>query len=38
LRGVIRPPLLPKLAVGVGQSFAALDKPQPEFLLAPGML
>ncbi|AUL54970.1 hypothetical protein BHT10_02895 [Burkholderia pseudomallei] len=38
LRGVIRPPLSARLAVGVGQSFAALDRPHPELALAPGML
>ncbi|WP_259646497.1 hypothetical protein [Burkholderia pseudomallei] len=38
LRGVIRPPLSARLAVGVGQSFAALDRPHPELADALGML
>ena len=35
---VILPPLVLSLALGVVQSFTALLRPQPAFLLAPGWL
>jgi len=38
LRGVTRPPWLPSVDRGVGQSFTADDRPQPAFSLAPGWL
>ena len=35
LRGVTRPPFVPRLAVGVGQAFTAVASPSPLFALAP---